>query len=283
MKVSCSKARVSVVTSIDDPQVDVYRNIRDADLRGRKHLCMVESEMVVRRMLASDWNVHSLFLSPSKYERLAPLIANTHQVIVADVSVMSDITGFHIHRGVLAAVHRPTLHQLERSVSSLIEKLKNKKTISLLLAEGITNVDNMGALFRNAAAFGVDGLVFDHACCDPLYRKAVRVSMGHAFSIPWAVGNDWKEDLRRLKKELDVKLIGCETGSLALPMWEVTPTDKFALIMGEEKSGLSSRTLTLCDAIAEIPMTPNVPSVNVAVASAVGLYEFLGRNSFDDR
>ncbi len=283
MTLSNQKAQVSVVTSIDDPQVDVYRNIRDADLRGRKHLCMVESEMVVRRMLASDWNVHSLFLSPAKYERLLPLIEKHHQVFVADVSVMSDITGFHIHRGVLAAVHRPTLQQQEQSVSCLIGKFRNKESISLLLAEGITNVDNMGALFRNAAGFGADGLVFDHTCCDPLYRKAIRVSMGHAFSLPWAVACDWKKDLQLLRKELGVKFIGCETGKLAKPMWEVYSTNKFALIMGEEKSGLSSTTIELCDAIAEIPMTPNVPSVNVAVASAVGLYEFLGRNRFNNR
>ena len=277
-----SKPIVIPVTSIDDSQVDIYRNIRDADLRGRKHICMVESEMVVRRMLASDWNVHSLFLSPTKYERLAPLIANHHKVFVADVLVMSNITGFHIHRGVLAAVHRPTMQQLEGSVSCLIEKFKNKKSVSLLLAEGITNVDNMGALFRNAAAFGVDGLVFDSTCCDPLYRKAIRVSMGHAFSLPWAIASNWKEDLQLLKNKLDVKLIGCETGNLATPIWEVATTNKFALIMGEEKSGLSSTTIELCDSIAEIPMTPSVPSVNVAVASAVALYEFLCRKRFDN-
>jgi tRNA G18 (ribose-2'-O)-methylase SpoU len=283
MGVAHNNPNVTVVTSMDDPQVDVYRNIRDADLRGRKHLCMVESELVVRRMLTSTWDIHSLLLSPSKHERLAPLIAKQHRVYVADISVMSDITGFHIHRGVLAAVHRPTAAQQKQSVSSLIAKLQGKTNIALLIAEGITNVDNMGALFRNAAAFGVDGLVFDHRCCDPLYRKAIRVSMGHAFSLPWAIANNWTLDLAFLKKELGLQLIGCETGHLALPMWEVEATDRFALIMGEEKSGLSPSTMELCDVIAEIPMTPNVPSVNVGVASAVGLYEFLGRNGFNNR
>ena len=282
MKLSDANSNVVVVTSIDDPQVDVYRNIRDADLRGRKHLCMVESEMVVRRMLESDWNIHSLFLSPEKHDRLASIIGKNHKVFVADVSVMSDITGFHIHRGVLAAVHRPIVEKEGDSVTRIIENVKGNTKISLLLAEGITNVDNMGALFRNAAAFGVDGLLFDHRCCDPLYRKAIRVSMGHTFSLPWAVMIDWKEGLQRLKQELGIKLIGCETGYVSKPMWEVEPTEKFALIMGEEKSGLSSTTIELCDAIAEIPMTKNVPSVNVAVASAVGLYEFLGRNRLDN-
>jgi tRNA G18 (ribose-2'-O)-methylase SpoU len=281
--VAYETTNVSVVSSIDDCQVDVYRNIRDADLRGRKHLCMVESEMVVRRLLASDWNIHSLFLSPQKYERLAPSIPNNLKVYVADVTVMSDITGFHIHRGVLAAVHRLTSKQQDASVSTLIKKLQGKTNISLLLAEGITNVDNIGALFRNAAAFGVDGLVFDHTCCDPLYRKAIRVSMGHAFSLPWAVSGDWIPDLQRFQSELKMQLIGCETGESAVPMWKVQLAPSFGLIMGEEKSGLSQSTMQQCDVIAEIPMTPKVPSVNVAVASAVGLYEFLGRNRFNDR
>ncbi len=278
-----SRTNVAVVTSIDDPQVDVYRNIRDADLRGRKHLCMVESEMVVRRLLSTDWNVHSLFLSPQKYDRLAYLIPKHYQVYVADVTVMSDITGFHIHRGVLAAVHRPTEDTIRKSISSLIQKFEGKKTISLLLAQGITNVDNIGALFRNAAAFGVDGLVFDHTCCDPLYREAIRVSMGHAFALPWAIATNWIDDLLRLREELGIQLIGCETGDIAIPLWDVAPSEKFGLIMGEEKAGLSQSTIQICDVIAKIPMTPKVPSINVAVASAVGLYEFLGRHSLDNR
>lgn len=276
-------ANVNVVTSIDDPQVDVYRNIRDADLRGRAHLCMVESEMVVRRLLATSWSVHSLFLSPKKHERLAPFISNDQKVFVADVTVMSDITGFHIHRGVLAAVHRKTPTEQREGLSELIALCKKKKSVSLILAEGITNVDNIGALFRNAAAFGVDGLVFDYACCDPLYRKAIRVSMGHAFSLPWAIAEDWQEALRTLKSELGLRLIGCETGNSAVPTWEVNPTNRFGLLMGEEKSGLSASTIQECDVIAEIPMTARVPSVNVAVASAVTLYEFLGRNRLDNR
>jgi tRNA G18 (ribose-2'-O)-methylase SpoU len=243
---------------------------------------MVESEMVVRRLLESSWDIHSLFLSPQKYERLAPCIKDSAlQVYVADVTLMSEITGFHIHRGTLALVHRPSAETL--CLKNLVQTLKGTNTIALLLAEGITNVDNMGALFRNAAAFGVDAIVLDHACCDPLYRKAIRVSMGHALSVPWAVAPNWPEALHQLKSELGVTLIGCETGETATQLWDVHPTKKMALIMGEEKSGLSASTKSICDYLAEIPMTPKVPSVNVAVASAVALYEFLGRNRINDR
>ena len=273
---------IATVSSLNDPRVDLYRNVRDADLRGRRHLCMVESEMVVRRLLDSHWKIHSLFLSPQKYERLAPFIKDLSvQVFVADVSLMSDITGFHIHRGSLALVHRPDKESL--CVQNVIRSLQDKKQIAFLFAEGITNVDNMGALFRNAAAFGVDALVLDGACCDPLYRKAIRVSMGHALSVPWAVAVDWANDLLELKATLGIQLVGCETGHDSKPIWEVDPTKKVGIIMGEEKKGLSASTLTLCDVVAEIPMTETVPSVNVAVASALGLYEFLCRNRFDNR
>lgn len=277
-----SHSNISIVTSLDDPRVDQYRSVRDADLRGRRHLCMVESEMVVRRLLDSNWNIHSLFLSPQKYERLQSHINDpTIQVFIADVSLMSSITGFHIHRGTLALVHRPSADLLR--VSNLVHLLQSQKRTSLLLAEGITNVDNMGALFRNAAAFGVDAMVLDHSCCDPLYRKAIRVSMGHALTIPWAVSSNWIEDLQLLKSQLGLQIIGCETGQNAVPMWKVNPTEKIGLVMGEEKSGLSARTLEACDVIAEIPMANHVPSVNVAVASALGLYELLCRNRFNNR
>jgi tRNA G18 (ribose-2'-O)-methylase SpoU len=243
---------------------------------------MVESEMVVKRLLDSNLEIHSLFLSPQKYERIAPYIRdNALQVFVADVSLMSEISGFHIHRGTLALAHRPSKSSL--SVSNMVDTLRHKSEISLLFAEGITNVDNMGALFRNAAAFGIDSIVLDHTCCDPLYRKAIRVSMGHSLTVPWAVTNHWIEDLNMIKNQLDIHLIGCETGSNSKPLWKIAPTKKFGLVMGEEKSGLSASTFEFCDVIAEIPMTDRVPSVNVAVASAVGLYEFLCRSRFDNR
>ncbi|MDP7008665.1 MAG: RNA methyltransferase [Phycisphaerales bacterium] len=269
-----------IVSSFDDPKIDAYRNITDADLRGRKHLFMCESEMVVRRLLKTDWNIHSLFLSPTKYEQLSSTVENcSAPIYVADVHLMTEIVGFHIHRGALAAVHRP--EQTEVSVDNLFRTLKGRDKLSLLLAQRITNVDNMGALFRNAAAFGVDALLFDHQCCDPLYRKAIRVSMGHTLSMPWAITDCWEDTLHQLKTGLDVQIIGCETGGRAVPLWDVQFSDKRAFVMGEEKSGLSPTSLRACDAIAEIPMANQVPSINVSVASAVALYDSLRRDSFD--
>jgi tRNA G18 (ribose-2'-O)-methylase SpoU len=155
--------------------------------------------------------------------------------------------------------------------------------MSLLMAEGITNIDNMGSLFRNAAAFGIDAIVLDECCCDPLYRKSIRVSMGHALSIPFAVTENWNSELHVLKQSLNIKLIGCEISDGAVPMWEVEQGDRFGLVMGGEKHGLSQSTIAACDVIAQIPMSAHVPSINVGVASAVALYEFLRRDSLNNR
>jgi tRNA G18 (ribose-2'-O)-methylase SpoU len=149
--------------------------------------------------------------------------------------------------------------------------------VTLLLAEGITNVDNMGAIFRNAAAFGVDGVVLDGTCCDPLYRKAIRVSVGQVLSMRWAVAEDWGIAIDRLRTELGLTIIGCESGQGGCSMRDVPHAPRMAIAVGAEETGLSATTLQRCDAIAEIPMSGNVPSINVAVASAVALYEFQRR------
>ena len=278
----CGLPNAIEITTLEDPRVEPFRNVRDADLRGRDHLCMVESEMVVRRLLDTDWEIHSVLVSPTKCQRLASVLRDRDvPILVADISLMSEITGFNIHRGVLAAVRRPPPES--HSVQRLIQKFQGKEQLSLLMAEGITNIDNMGSLFRNAAAFGVDAIVLDECCCDPLYRKSIRVSMGHALSIPFAITEDWNSELHELKQALSIKLIGCEISENAVPMWEVEQGDRFGLVMGGEKHGLTQSTIDTCDAIAQIPMSARVPSINVGVASAVALYEFLRRDSLNNR
>lgn len=278
----CGLPNATEITTLEDPRVEPFRNVRDADLRGREHLCMVESELVVRRLLETSWDIHSVLVSPNKCERLAPMLRDRDvPILVADIALMSEITGFNIHRGVLAAVRRPPSESY--SVTRFIEKCKGKEQLALLMAEGITNIDNMGSLFRNAAAFGVDAIVLDECCCDPLYRKSIRVSMGHVLSIPFAITEDWDTELQVLKQALDMRLIGCEISEAAIPMWEIEQGDRFGLVMGGEKHGLSQSTIETCDALAHIPMSAQVPSINVGVASAIALYEFLRRDSLNNR
>jgi len=271
---------VETITALDDPRVEPYRDVRDKDLRGRDKLFMAESELVIRRLLRTPERLHSLFLSPNKYERLRGAIDEADlqaPVYLADVELMTEIAGFHIHRGVLAAGCRPQWHEV--TMSAALGHLREKTSLTLLLAEGIMNVDNMGGLFRNAAAFGVGGVLLDPACCDPLYRKAIRVSAGHTLSVPWAVSDDWTRDLRTLKETWGMKLIGAESDERAVPLWDVERTGRTAIIFGAEHDGLREATMGMCDQIAMIPMQPGVPSLNVAVASAVFLYALLRDDS----
>lgn len=262
------------VDSLDDPQVEAFRDVRDKDLRGRDKLFMAESEMVLTRLLRTPERLHSLLLSPNKYERLAESLAvlPSHlPVYVADIDLMTEIAGFHIHRGVLAAGFRPRKEELAFDVA--LAQLRKLDAFTLLLAEGLTNVDNMGGMFRNAAAFGVDGIVLDPSCCDPLYRKAIRVSMGHALSIPYAVCDNWVDDLRKLKQQWGITLAAAEVTDDAIPLWDIPRVDRLGILFGSEGHGLSAEALAECDIVCQIPMADAVPSLNVATASAVFLYE----------
>jgi len=274
------------ITSLDDPRIEVFRDVRDKDLRGRCGLFMAESELVLRRLLRTPERLHSLLLSPHALENLsealdaagiAPGIGADVPVYVADIDLMTQIAGFHIHRGVLAAGIRPVPPEV--ALGAALGHLRGSQRARLIVAEGLTNVDNMGGLFRNAAAFGIDGLLLDPTCCDPLYRKAVRVSMGHVLSIPYAVSDDWPADLLRLKREWDITVIGAESIAGAEPLWRMPRAERIALLFGSERHGLSEAARAACDGLYEIPMAPGVESLNVAVASAVFLHE-LDRAAF---
>ncbi len=271
------------IRDFHDPRVDVYRNVRDADLRGRDRLFMAESELVVRRLLATPQRLHSIFLSPGKFERLREVIEAaqpTCDIYLADVDLMSAIAGFHIHRGALAAGYRPRPEEL--SLDRMLGHLQSRDHFTMLLAEGVTNVDNMGGLFRSAAAFGVDGIVLDANCCDPLYRKAIRVSVGHVLSVPYAVvadGEKWGEVLRRLKRPIldrggwGMTLSGAENDARAVPLWRLPPVPRLGVLVGSEAHGLTEASRAICDVMVRIPMAGDVPSLNVATAAAIVLYE----------
>lgn len=267
-------AQIIEISDLADPRVDVYRNVRDADMRGRDGLFMAESELVLRRLIRTPERLHSILLSPEKLRRLSqPLEAlpDSVSVFVAELKLMHEIAAFHIHRGVLAAGRRLPVERT--TVDAALGRLRGQATLTLLACEGVTNVDNMGAIFRNAAAFGVDGVVLNPACCDPLYRKAIRVSMGHVLSIPLAISDDWPNDLARLKHEWGMTLVAAESTARAVPLWQMPRSNRTLIVLGSEGHGISEATLNLCDAICEIPMAGNVPSINVAIASAVILYE----------
>jgi len=260
--------------SLDDPRLDPFRDVRDKDLRGHHDLFMVESMAVIERLLESSWAIHALLLTDEHHRRLVPAIVRRPDpptVFVLDLPSMCELAGFHIHRGALAAVRRPTDEQ--RSVERLVRDLADRSRLLLLIAEGITNIDNMGGLFRCAAGLGADAIVLDPSSCDPLYRKVVRVSMGHVLRVPWARCRRWPEDLATLRSSLQLRLDAAETGANARPAWKLGDHPRRGILVGSEAHGCTAEAISLVDGTWEVPMQPGVPSLNVSVAAAVMLYE----------
>jgi tRNA G18 (ribose-2'-O)-methylase SpoU len=260
------------VHDIDDPRLDDYRDIRDRELRGREGfpgLFVGEQPLVVARMLSKPGVTKSVLLTTGWVDRIAPLAPEDLPVYVAPIEIMKQIAGFNIHRGVLAIGHRSAVERV-----NLDPDLTRHRTLTLLVCENITNIDNIGFLFRNAAAFGVDAVVLSPRCHDPLYRKSLRVSIGHALTVPYYRSADWVADLDRFRDAWGVTLIAAALDPRAVALDAIPRPPRVGLVVGQEFAGICPETLDRCHHLAKIPMAPGIDSLNVAVAAAVCLHRF---------
>lgn len=265
-------AGIIEIKEIGDPRLEDYRDIRDREVKGAGAvggLFIAEQALVVERMLGVPGAAKSVLVSPNWLDRIQPLAPPGVAVYVAPLALMKQVAGFDIHRGVLGVGRRDTF---QRADLKLPRGPKTPATV--LLCEEVSNIDNIGLLFRNAAAFGVDGVLLSPRCHDPLYRKSLRVSIGHALTVPFARSRDWERDLKRLKRDRHLTLIGAATGGDAVDLDSVPRPLRVGLIVGQEYDGLAPATLDLCDHVARIPMAEGVDSLNVAVAAAVCLHRF---------
>ena len=250
-----------------DPRIAAYRDVRERDLVGRQGLFVAEGEVVLRAVLRSGRHgLDSLLLADKRVSDLQPLLdqlpAGT-PVYAAGQAVMDAITGFHIHRGILAIGRRGPDLEPEALLSGL-----GRRALAVGLF-GIANHDNMGGIFRNAAAFGADAVLLDATCCDPLYRKAIRVSVGAALTMPFA----------RLSREEDMISILTEAGfqPLALSpkgdvrLIDLRAQDRRAVLMGAEGPGLPPSYLERSKAVT-IPMAHGFDSLNVATTAGIVLH-----------
>ncbi|MFI1914848.1 TrmH family RNA methyltransferase [Nocardia sp. NPDC020380] len=251
-----------------DPRVADFRDLNNADRRpdlpGGKGLVIAEGVVVVQRMLASRFTPFALLGVERRFEQLGEELAGVDVPCYrATAEVMAEIVGFHLNRGVLAAAHRP--RELEAE-----EVLETARTVAVL--EGVNDHENIGSIFRNAAGLGADTVLFGDRCSDPLYRRSVRVSMGHVLRVPFA-------QLPPLPDGLDVlRHNGFQTIALTPnPKADTLATamtgDKVALLLGAEGPGLTEETMAASDIRARIPMTPGTDSLNVATAAAMAFYE----------
>ena len=266
------------ISDSDDPALEDYRDIRDRQLRGPDGypgLFVGEQPLVVEQMLGLPGVTKSVLVGPRWVDRIAPRVPPEVPLYVAPIELMKRIAGFNIHRGVLAVGYRPAVER-----SDLDPGLGRREALTLMLCENITNIDNIGFLFRNAAAFGVDAVVLSPSCHDPLYRKALRVSIGHALTVLFVRSADWPTELDRLRHEWGVTLIAAALDTRAVDLDSLERPKRVGLVVGQEYQGISPDTLDRCDHIVRIPMAAGVDSLNVAVAAAVCLHRFsTGRRS----
>ena len=270
-------SNIITVTDISAPELDVFARLTEAQLRNRlepeKGIFIAESPKVISTALDSGYTPLALLMEPRHIEGQArEIVARCPDIplYTAERGVLEQLTGYQLTRGVLCAMRRPTPPDIEGILSA-------SRRVAVL--EGIVDSTNIGAIFRSAAALNMDAVLLTPGCCDPLCRRAVRVSMGTVFQIPWTrIGSspaDWPANGLEL-----LHRFGFKTAAMALSSSSVSVDDarlmaekRLAIILGTEGDGLSASTIADCDYTVRIPMAHNVDSLNVAAASAVAFWQ----------
>jgi tRNA G18 (ribose-2'-O)-methylase SpoU len=245
-----------------DPRLDDFRDLTDADVRpDRRGVVIAEGANVVERLVRSPYRMRAVIGVPSRLAALEPVLSGLGvEAYAVDKWLLSEVVGFRVTRGVLAAADRLP----EPPVPELLARSRR-----VAVLEGLNDFENLGALFRNAAAFGVDAVLLDARCADPLYRRSVRVSMGHVLRVPFATLPDpWPAALDDLRQAGFTRL-AMTPRPAAVPLCTVSPPQRWALMLGAEGPGLSDAALAAADEQVRIPMADGVDSLNVATAAAV--------------
>ncbi|MCW2851470.1 MAG: hypothetical protein JWM84_1134 [Nocardioides sp.] len=251
-----------------DPRLADYRDLRDVELRkhleGEHGLFLAEGEKVVRRAVEAGHTPRSFLMAPRWLDGLADVLDRSDvPCFVLEERLAEQVTGFHVHRGALASLHRPPL----RTVDEVLDGAR-----SVLVLEDLVDHTNVGAVFRSGAALGFDAVLLAPRCADPLYRRSIKVGMGAVFTMPWTRLPDWYDALP------DLSARGFATVALTLAddatgiEEAVAGLDRVALVLGSEGHGLSSRWEQSADRRAVIPMSEGIDSLNVAAASAVACW-----------
>ncbi len=263
------------VTDPEDPQIEVFQGLRDHVLRQKRELpngdmagvFICEGDIVVERALAAGYRLESMLADARRTKPLPVSVPDEVPLFAAGPKVLQRVTGYHQHRGVLACFRRRDVPSVDEVVATLSE------AATVLVVEGVNNPTNMGVILRCAAALGVEAFFLDQRCCDPLYRRSARVSMGEAFALSYARFGQWPEGLSGLHSA------GFETWALTpdstaedIGRLSIDPTARVALLLGAEGPGLSDDALSAVTRKVRIPMSGTVDSINVGSAGAVAFY-----------
>jgi tRNA G18 (ribose-2'-O)-methylase SpoU len=256
------------ITNPDDERIADYRALTDVELRTKweppNGLFIAEGDLVIQRALRGGYRLRSVLVDEKRVSQLTELPPEA-VVYAGTQPVLEAITGFHVHRGVLASFHR-------RPLPTLPDLLAGARRLAVL--EGLNTHTNLGALFRSAAALGIDAVVLSPDCADPLYRRSVRVSMGEVFAIPYAKSESWPDTLQAIRGA-GFTLLALTPGADTVPLAGLTLQQRArpALLLGAEGPGLTKRALAASDVRVAIPMHHGVDSLNVATAAAIAFYE----------
>lgn len=256
----------------DDPRIHVFQGLRDHVLRQRREqpggdvdgVFVAEGDIVVERALRAGYQLISLLIDGKRTKPMPAVVPESIPLYACTPNVLQKITGYHLHRGVIACFAR-------RALMTPDDALQGATTIAV--AEGISNPTNLGVILRCAAGLSIDAYLLDKSCCDPLYRRCGRVSMGEAYTLPYARLDPFPQGLQPVI-ENGFKLVGLTPNSSAVALGDlkVAPDDKLALLLGAEGPGLTQETLDACDYKVRIPMAGVVDSINVGSAAAVAFY-----------
>ena len=263
-------ANIIEITDFSDPALDAYARLTEAQLKNPDHVApsrfIAESPKVVQRALDGGYRPLSMLVEGKHIEGEAREVIQSCgdiPVYTADAELLTRLTGFHLTRGCLCEMERKPL-------APMGQMLSGAKRVAVL--ENVMNPTNVGAIFRSAAALGMDAVILAPGCSDPLYRRCLRVSMGTVFQVPWTVaGENWHRELTALGFQTAALALRHDTMSIRDP--RLKDVARLALILGAEGDGLCDETLDACDFTVKIPMYHGVDSLNVAAASAVAFYE----------
>lgn len=269
-----------------DPRVDRYRSISDAELLTSDGVFVAEGRAVVARVIEEcGGDVRSVLVNDAAYRSLEPVlvsIADRVPVYIAGPGDFPAVVGFDHHRGCLALVARPPARRMSEVVDGCLAASQSDRreasaslraSPALIALEGVANPDNIGGVFRNASAFGAGGVLLDVACCDPLYRKAIRTSMAASLRVPFARVEGWLDTIDGLRRRgFAIAALTPRGDATAIDVFAATRPARVVLLVGNEWSGLSDGVEAAADVRVRIPIAPEVDSLNLAVAVGIALH-----------
>ena len=270
-----SSERTKTVASADDPALDVFRDLKDRELRAREGLFIAESANVVWRLLASNLEVPAVLTTPNRLDHLRDVLRPDTTVFVAESPIVNRTVGFDAGRvGVFACGRRPK----PQSLADALAASTGSPNAPIIALENVNDPQNIGSILRSADALGAR-LVLLGGCCDPYYRKAIRVSMGAVFRLRPHCSEDLRRDLQELRATHGYRLLAAATGTDSTSVSAVPPVSKTTVVLGAEGPGLSDEVRNLCGRTVEIPVRPGSDSLNVAVAAGVLLHHFVANSA----